>query len=342
MSIDLSPVQPSSSAVSADPLVSLRSVSKHYRISQTKGLRTRHATLRAVDDVSLDIARGETVGLVGESGSGKSTLGRLAVRLLEATEGSVRFDGQDITHLPDRRMRALRRNMQVVFQDPMGSIDPRMTVGEIIGEPLAVLEGLRGRERTERVAELLDLVGLDPGRASSSAKSLSGGQRQRIGIARAIAVNPAFILADEPVSALDVSVQAQISNLLVELRERLSLTYLFIGHGLPIVRQVAQRVAVMYLGRVVEIGRTDDLFERPLHPYTTALISASPEVGTGDAQRERVVLAGDPPSATDLPSGCRFRTRCPIARDICAEVAPPRIDLTASHSAECHFPGEFS
>ncbi|QFG69477.1 ABC transporter ATP-binding protein [Ornithinimicrobium pratense] len=327
---------------SSDALVSLRSVSKHYRISQTKALRTRHATLRAVDDVSLDIARGETVGLVGESGSGKSTLGRLAVRLLEVTEGTVRFDGQDITHLPDRRLRPLRRNMQVVFQDPVGSIDPRMTVGEVIGEPLAVFEGLRGRARRERVAELLELVGLDPARADSGGKSLSGGQRQRIGIARAIAVNPAFILADEPVSALDVSVQAQISNLLVELRERLSLTYLFIGHGLPIVRQVAQRVAVMYLGRIVEIGPTDALFANPLHPYTTALISASPEAGTADALRERVVLAGDPPSATDLPSGCRFRTRCPIARDICAEVPPPRIDLKATHSAECHFPGEFS
>ncbi|HEY0215825.1 MAG TPA: ABC transporter ATP-binding protein [Cellulomonas sp.] len=323
-----------------DALVSLRGVSKHYPVRGTGRGAAHRRVLRAVDDVSLDVRRGETLGVVGESGSGKSTLGRLAVRLIDATTGSVRFDGQEIAGLPASRLRPVRRHMQVVFQDPLGSLDPRMSIGQIVAEPLRVLDGARGAALTDRVAELLELVGLDPARSGASPRALSGGQRQRVGIARAIAVNPRFILADEPVSALDVSVQAQITNLLVELQERLGLTYLFIGHGLPVVRQISQRVAVMYLGRVVEIGDVDAVFGAPMHPYTRALISVSPEADPDAPHRERIVLRGEQPSPVDLPSGCRFRTRCPIAQEICAVVAPPRLDVGAAHSAECHFPAQ--
>ncbi len=327
------PAQPGS-----DALVSLRGVSKHYPVRGPGRGRTHRGVLRAVDDVSVDVRHGETLGVVGESGSGKSTLGRLAVRLIDPTSGSVRFDGQELTGLSAARLRPVRRHMQVVFQDPLGSLDPRMSIGQIVAEPLRVLDGVRGDPLTDRVSELLELVGLDPARAGSSPRALSGGQRQRVGIARAIAVNPRFILADEPVSALDVSVQAQITNLLVELQERLGLTYLFIGHGLPVVRQISQRVAVMYLGRVIEIGDVDAVFDTPMHPYTRALISVSPEASLDEPRRERIVLRGEQPSPVDLPSGCRFRTRCPIAQEICAVVEPPRLDPGAAHSAECHFP----
>ncbi|WP_454857174.1 ABC transporter ATP-binding protein [Promicromonospora soli] len=319
-----------------DPILQLRSVSKHYPVRIDGNPFARPRILRAVDDVSLDVGRGETFGLVGESGSGKSTLGRLAVRLTDPTSGSVLFNGRDVTTAAGPELRRARRHMQVVFQDPLGSLNPRMRVGDVIGEPLRVFEGLRGAALAERVAELLTAVGLDPARAGARPRALSGGQRQRVGIARAIALNPSLVLADEAVSALDVSVQAQITNLLMELRERLGLTYLFIAHGLPIVRQVAQRVGVMYLGRIVETAPVDELFDDPRHPYTRALLAASPV--PDPAQRsERIVLRGEPPTPLALPSGCRFRTRCPIAQDVCVHEAPPVVVIGPGHTAECHF-----
>ncbi|RKS94372.1 peptide/nickel transport system ATP-binding protein/oligopeptide transport system ATP-binding protein [Microbacterium sp. AG790] len=318
------------------PLLRMRSVSKHYTVRTSSNPLQRPSMLRAVDDVSIDIQPAETFALVGESGSGKSTLGRLALRLIEPTSGSVEFDGEDITAAGASRLRALRRDMQMVFQDPLGSLNPRMKVGQIIGEPLRVFEHLRGAELSDRVAELMTAVGLDPSRASARPRALSGGQRQRVGIARAIALNPKLILADEAVSALDVSVQAQIANLLVELRERLGLTYLFIGHGLPIVRQISQRVGVMYMGRIVESGPIDDVFAAPAHPYTRALMAASP-VPDPTVRRERIMLKGEPPSPLSLPSGCRFRTRCPLATAECAEEAPPLIEVAPGHLAECFF-----
>ncbi|MFD1717262.1 ABC transporter ATP-binding protein [Georgenia deserti] len=321
-----------------DPLVSLTDVSKHFRVRTSGNPFRASGILRAVDGVSLDIARGETFGLVGESGSGKSTLGRLAVRLSRPTSGTIDFDGRDITAVEGSALRRARRHMQVVFQDPMGSLDPKMRVGDIVGEPLRVFDGLRGSALEDRVADLLRAVGLDPGRARTRPRALSGGQRQRVGIARAVALSPQLILADEAVSALDVSVQAQIVNLLTELRDRLGLTYLFIAHGLPVVRQMAHRVGVMYLGRIVETAPVDALFERPSHPYTRALLGASP-VPDPRARRERIVLDGDPPSPLDMPSGCRFRTRCPLAQAVCAEKAPPPVLIGPGHVAECHFAG---
>jgi oligopeptide/dipeptide ABC transporter ATP-binding protein len=322
---------------SGGALLSLEGVSKHFAVRTSPNPFHKASTLRAVDDVSLEIKPSETFALVGESGSGKSTLGRLALRLLEPTSGKIVFDGEDITSVGSHRLRTLRRDMQVVFQDPLGSLNPRMKVGQIIGEPLDVFEHMRGSTLKDRVEELMTAVGLDPSRASARPRSLSGGQRQRVGIARAIALNPKLILADEAVSALDVSVQAQIANLLVELRERLGLTYLFIGHGLPIVRQISQRVGVMYMGRIVESGPIDEVFHAPAHPYTRALMAASP-VPDPSLRRERIMLKGEPPSPLALPSGCRFRTRCPLAEDICAQQAPPPIEVSPGHITECFFP----
>ncbi|QAY61979.1 ABC transporter ATP-binding protein [Xylanimonas allomyrinae] len=319
----------------AGPLLSLRSVTKQFEVRTSRRWLTAPSVLTAVDGVDLDLARGETFGLVGESGSGKSTLGRLAVRLAEPTRGSITFDGRDISHLHGAGLRTVRRRMQVVFQDPLGSLDPRMRVGEIVGEPLRVFEGLRGATLDDRVAELLRSVGLDPARARARPRALSGGQRQRVGIARAVALGPELILADEPVSALDVSVQAQIVNLLAELRETLGLTYLFIAHGLPVVRQLAQRVGVMYLGRIVESAPVDELFANPRHPYTQALLAASPVPDPG-RRRERAVLQGEPPSPLRVPSGCRFRTRCPVAMAICAAEEPPVAQVGLGHQAQCH------
>ncbi|MEE6295659.1 ABC transporter ATP-binding protein [Georgenia sp. MJ278] len=325
--------------VVSDPILSMRSVSKHFQVRTTANPFRPPSVLKAVDGVTLDIARGETFGLVGESGSGKSTLGRLAVRLATPTAGTIDFDGHDITSIEGEVLRRTRRHMQVVFQDPLGSLNPRMRVGDIIGEPLRVFDNLRGSALEDRVAELLRAVGLDPSRATARPRALSGGQRQRVGIARAISVNPSLILADEAVSALDVSVQAQITNLLGDLRERLGLTYLFIAHGLPIVRQVAQRVGVMYLGRIVEVAGVDELFDNPQHPYTKALLAASP-VPDPSLKRERVVLRGEPPTPLNIPSGCRFRTRCPMAQDICADIAPPVVRVGPGHTSECHFAGQ--
>ncbi|MHB8618768.1 MAG: ABC transporter ATP-binding protein [Chloroflexota bacterium] len=317
-------------------LVELRQVTKHYPVGTTLLGRSR-GVVHAVDDVSLDIPRGQVFGLVGESGCGKSTLGRILVRLQEATSGEVRFNGQDLTHMRGERLRRLRRDIQVVFQDPFGSLDPRQTVAEIVSEPLKA-HGLASRaELPGKVSELLRMVGLDPSAGERRPHEFSGGQRQRISIARAIAPRPTFILADEAVSALDVSVQAQILNLFMDLQAELGLTYLFIAHGLNVVRHISDRVGVMYLGGLVEVASTEVLFDEYAHPYTAALISAilPPDPGR---KRRRIVLGGEVPSPVNPPSGCRFHTRCPIVQQRCVIERPALRELRPGHVVACHFP----
>jgi len=320
------------------PLLEISNVSKRFAVGSrfsSQGLRI----VNALDDVSLSVMPGETVGLVGESGCGKSTLGRCITRLYELTSGSLRFAGTDISSLSTREMRPLRRRIQMVFQDPSASLNPRRRVRDLIAEPLRVHTKMGSEEITARVAELLDIVGLKPDHAMRFPHEFSGGQRQRIGIARAIALNPELIVLDEPVSALDVSVQAQIVNLLADLQERLNLTYVFIAHDLSVVRQVSTRIAVMYLGSIVELGDAEDVFSRPSHPYTQALISAVPVPDVGKVgSRGRVVLTGDVPSPINPPSGCRFHTRCPIAQDRCRNERPVLRQLGASRHVACHFP----
>jgi oligopeptide/dipeptide ABC transporter ATP-binding protein len=328
---------PVSEEVTTDVLLEARGVTKHFPVR--KGLLKRTiGQLKAVDGVDLDVYRGETVGLVGESGCGKSTLGRTLLRLLEPTSGTVRFDGQEITGLGAPGLKAARRPMQIVFQDSVGSLDPRMTVKQLVGEGLKI-HGLGNRAtRDAAVLEMLERVGLPREAAERYPHQFSGGQRQRIGLARSLVLQPKFIVADEPVSALDVSIQSQVLNLLVELKREFDLTYLFVAHDLAVVGYISDRIAVMYLGKIVELSTADDLFVRPLHPYTQALLSANPEPVPGRKQR-RIVLTGDVPSPIDPPSGCRFRTRCPIAQQICSEVEPPLADHGGEHLAACHFAG---
>ncbi|HZG88273.1 dipeptide ABC transporter ATP-binding protein [Paenibacillus sp.] len=296
-------------------------------------------TLKAVNDISFHLRKGETLGLVGESGCGKSTAGRTILRLYEPTNGQVKFEGQNIYDLRGSKLKALRRNMQMIFQDPYASLNPRMTVTDIIGEALDVhkLVGSRA-ERKKRVEELLDLVGLNPDHATRYPHEFSGGQRQRIGIARALAVDPKFIVADEPISALDVSIQAQVVNLMMRLQKQFGLTYLFIAHDLAMVKHISDRVAVMYLGKMVELTTSEELYANPMHPYTKALLSAipipDPEV---EATRERIVLKGDIPSPINPPSGCHFRTRCPAATEKCAKEAPAFEEMKPGHWVACHY-----
>jgi peptide/nickel transport system ATP-binding protein len=324
------------------PLLEVRGLVKHFPLRKI-GFFGPQRVVHAVDGVDLDVAQGETVGLVGESGCGKSTLARVVVRIQRPTAGSIRFAGQEIAGASASEIRPLRRHMQMIFQDPYASLNPRMTVAEILGEPLRwhAISGSM-RETKERIAELLAVVGLGSKAATRYPHEFSGGQRQRISIARALAVQPDFVIADEPISALDVNIQAQIINLLVDLQERFGLAYLFIAHDLAVVRHISDRIVVLYLGRVMETAAAEALFAMPLHPYTRHLISAVP-VADPEAQRRRRhrQLQGEPPSAILPPSGCVFRTRCPIAKPVCAEIAPPLAEAAAGRQVACHFPGEF-
>jgi oligopeptide/dipeptide ABC transporter ATP-binding protein len=325
----------------SDVVLELDDVAKHFSVG-SRGFAKSKQQLRAVDGVSLTLRRGETLGLVGESGSGKSTLARCVIRLQELSSGRVIFDGDDISHLSRRQLQAYRTRMQLIFQDPYGSLNPRRRVGSIIAEPLVVHERAKGDELQRQVEALMALVGLNPEHYNRFPAQFSGGQRQRVGIARALALRPELVVCDEPVSALDISIQAQIINLLADLQHEFSLTYLFIAHDLSVVRHVSNRIAVMYLGKIVELAPTAQLFENPRHPYTAALLSASPPPDPDLARRaRRVRLADEAPSLLDLPSGCRFRARCPRAQDRCATEEPSlesRLDDEATHTVACHFP----
>jgi oligopeptide/dipeptide ABC transporter ATP-binding protein len=323
------------SEVGRAPVLEVRDLKKHFPLRH--GLTSRLAgKVHAVDGISFDIHRGETLGLVGESGCGKSTAGKAVLKLVEPTSGTIRLDGRDITHLGRRQLRPLRREMQMIFQDPFSSLNPRMSAGQIVAEPLAVHAIARGPRTVERVAALFQRVGLRPDQMAEYPHAFSGGQRQRIGIARALAVQPKLIVGDEPVSALDVSIQAQVINLMMDLQDEYGLAYLFIAHDLAVVQHIAHRVAVMYLGRIVELADKRSLFSQPLHPYTEALLAAVPIPDPKHRRAKRAVLAGDVPSPVNPPQGCHFHTRCPYAMDRCRAEAPALRELQPGHWASCH------
>jgi oligopeptide transport system ATP-binding protein len=324
-------------ASTKEVLVSVKEIKKYFPVRGGFFDRVQ-AHVKAVDGVSFDMYRGETLGLVGESGCGKSTIGRAILRLHEPTSGEVHFEGQNITELPEPQMRSLRKDMQLIFQDPFSSLNPRLSVGETIARVLKI-HGMQSKsERETRVQQLLELVGLSPYHIRRYPHEFSGGQRQRIGIARALALNPKFLVLDEPVSALDVSIQSQVVNLLEELQKQLGLTYLFVSHGLNIVRHISNRVGVMYLGKMVELTDVETMFENPKHPYTKALISANPIPNPRLRNEPKIILEGDVPSPINPPSGCRFHTRCPFVQAKCKEIEPDFIDHGNQHWAACHFP----
>ena len=320
------------------PLLEAEHVQLYFPIKQGVLIDRTVGIVHAVDDVSLTLAEGETLGVVGESGCGKSTLARCIVRLLEPTDGTLRFRGNDITHLGRRRLESFRREAQLVFQDPVSSLNPRKRVGQIVGTPM-LLHGMNRDKARARVRELLDLVGLNPEHVNRFPHEFSGGQRQRIGVARALAVNPRLLVLDEPVSALDVSIQAQVVNLLDDLQDDLGLSYVFIAHDLSVVRHVSDQIAVMYLGKLMELSPAKELYAKPIHPYTEALLSAIPIPDPEEnRRRERLVVGGEPPNPISPPSGCRFHTRCPRATEICRTVEPPLTAYPGGHVAACHHP----
>ncbi len=320
-------------------LLEVRNLVKHFPIKSGILIDRQVGAVRAVDDVSFDVARGETLGLVGESGCGKSTLCRTVLKLLEPTSGSVRFEGAEISRMGRRQLRPLRREMQMIFQDPFASLNPRKRVGQIVGDPLKLHRIASGSALKRQVQDLLERVGLNPEHYNRFPHEFSGGQRQRIGIARALALRPKLIVADEPVSALDVSIQAQIINLLEDLQDEFQLTYIFVAHDLGVIRHVSDRIAVMYLGKIVEMGPADAVYSNPIHPYTLSLLSALPIPDPkANAEREPIVLEGDVPSPANPPPACRFHTRCPYATEICSEVEPELILHDKDHLAACHHP----
>jgi oligopeptide/dipeptide ABC transporter ATP-binding protein len=319
----------------ATPILQVRDLKKYFPIK--RGIFSRTVGhVRAIDGISFDVHAGEVLGLVGESGCGKTTAGRCILQLIEPTSGSVKFEGQELVGLPRRRLRPLRRRMQIVFQDPYSSLNPRLTIGSILKEALTTHGLASGRAATDRVAELLELVGLSPTHATRYPHEFSGGQRQRIGIARALAVDPRLIVADEPVSALDVSIQAQVVNLLRDLQRRMHLTYIFVAHDLSVVKHISDRVAVMYLGTIVELASSAALYAQPRHPYTVSLLSAIP-IPDPDRRRNRIILKGDVPSPANPPSGCRFHPRCFMAQPVCSQEVPLLREMAPGHWSACHF-----